>query len=172
MTFIAPDVERQFPPLQGGERAMLEGFLDWHRDTLLHKCSGLSGGQLKHASAEPSNLTLLGLVRHLTDVEHGWFCGRFAGERDHPRYNSQDNSDADFEEAGDADPEEAFKRYRVAVEAARASVAECDLDATFTHPSGKTASLRWLYLHMIEEYARHNGHADLLRERVDGTTGG
>ncbi|GAB3655375.1 DinB family protein [Glycomyces tarimensis] len=171
MDWIAPDTERRRPTLLADERAMLESFLDFHRDTLLVKCSGLTEAQLKHPSAEPSALTLLGLVRHMTDVEYWWFCDNFDGQTDYPHYRSEKNYDACFDEAASADPDEAFERYRAAVAAARDTAAPRHLDDTFTHPSGKTASLRWIYLHMIEEYARHNGHADLIRERIDGATG-
>ncbi|MCH7229271.1 DinB family protein [Glycomyces sp. L485] len=171
MSQLPSDVERQRPVLLADERAMLESFLNFHRDTLLVKCSGLAEEQLKHPSAEPSNLTLLGLVRHMTDVEYWWFCDNLDGQSDYPRYIAEDDIDACFNEAASADPDEAFERYRVAVDAARTAVADRNLDDTFTHPSGQTASVRWIYLHMIEEYARHNGHADLIRERIDGATG-
>ncbi len=152
---------------------LLEGFLDYHRDTLLKKCAGLDEEQLKRAAVEPSSLSLLGLVRHLVDVEYSWFCKRVDGQReaDLPCYGHDDDPDADFNEAPQADPAEAFERFRAAVKDAKEAAGRHGLDDTFEHPRHGTTSLRWVYLHMIEEYARHNGHADLLRERIDGSTG-
>jgi uncharacterized damage-inducible protein DinB len=158
MTWTAPEVGRPDGPLTGAERAMLQGFLDWHRATLLHKCTGLTGRQLAERTVPPSTLSLLGLVRHMAKVERTWFRRRFAGEP------------VDFE---DLDPDGAAADYARLVEEWRladAAVAGASLDDTFTH-DGEVHSLRLLYLHLIQEYARHNGHADLLRERLDGVTG-
>ncbi|XVU24338.1 DinB family protein [Actinoplanes sp. CA-054009] len=171
MTWTAPTPDRKGEPLTGPERPMLQGWLDWHRQTLLTKCAGLTAEQLKLASADPSNLTLLGLVRHMTDVERVWFRWRVAG--DHTvgsPYNSEDNPDGDFDDVAAADAEADFARFPQACADADRAVAGLDLDHEFTTPRG-ARSLRWVYLHMIEEYARHNGHADLLRERIDGATG-
>jgi uncharacterized damage-inducible protein DinB len=172
MDWIAPDRERQWPEFTGSERASLEQVLNAQRDTLLHKCSGLSEEQLKLASAKPSKLTLLGLVRHMTEVEHWWFRTNLLGDDSHPLYYRDEDPKACFTGAGESDPEEAFERFRVAVDAARAGAASRNLDDTFEIPWAKErGSLRWLYLYMIQEYARHNGHADLIRERIDGATG-
>jgi uncharacterized damage-inducible protein DinB len=150
---------------------MLEGWLEHHRDTLLHKCAGLTAEQLKEVSVPPSNLTLLGLVRHMAEVERGWFRRFVAGEDVTDIYCSPDNRDGDFDDVAGADPEVDFATFRAEVDAARRTVAGRSLDDTFTTPRRATArSVRWVYVHMIEEYARHNGHADLLRERIDGTT--
>ncbi|GAB3994773.1 DinB family protein [Glycomyces albus] len=163
-------MKRSRPDLTAPEREMLEGFLDFHRQTLLHKCSGLDDRRLRSASVEPSGLSLLGLVRHLTDVEYWWFRENLLGDTDFPSYHSDEAPDAVFDPSG-ADPEETFANYHTAVASAREAAASRNLDDTFEHPHGRPATLRWLYLHMIEEYARHNGHADLLRERIDGATG-
>jgi hypothetical protein len=174
MTWTAPHPHREGEPLTGPERAMLQGWLNWHRTTLLAKCAGLTADQLKIASVEPSTLTLLGLVRHLSYVERVWFRDRVAGDPTAtPLYVSADRPDADFEDAATADAEEAFATYERECAAADKAVAGLHLDQEFAMPHGHgIRSLRWVYLHMIEEYARHNGHADLIRERLDGTTGG
>jgi uncharacterized damage-inducible protein DinB len=173
MTWTAPPIERRHEPVVAGERAMLEGWLDYHRDTLLHKCQGLTAEQLKRRSVEPSSLSLLGLVRHMADVERSWFRRRVNGEADLPRlYHSDDNPDGEFDDVDTADAAADFATFRTEVELATAAVAGRSLDETFvSERSGKEISLRWVYVHMIEEYARHNGHADLVRERIDGTTG-
>jgi len=145
---------------------MLQAILDWHRATLLYKCQGLTGEQLAERAVPPSELSLLGLIRHMTRVERSWFRQRFADE---PVGNAYER-DADF---ADTEPGRAAADYARLTEEWRladASAVNAPLDATFTF-RGEAMSLRLLYLHMIEEYARHIGHADLLRERIDGTTG-
>ncbi len=172
MTWTVPVIDRPEPLGTGAERAMLQSWLDHHRMTLLRKCQGLTEEQLKSRSAEPSKLTLLGLVRHLTDVERAWFRKRALGEEIPYHYGTEADPDADFREAGDADAEYAVATFRAELEACDKAVAELPLEHTFVHPrTAEVLSLRWIYLHMIEEYARHNGHADLLRERIDGVTG-
>ena len=151
---------------------MLQGWLDWHRDTLLQKCTGLTADQLKRASAEPSNLTLLGLVRHMADVERSWFRQRVAGERIDGIFIGPGNIDGDFDDVAEADAEADFATFLAEVAACDAAVAGRSLEETFLHPRmGQEMNIRWVYVHMIEEYARHNGHADLIRERIDGVTG-
>jgi Protein of unknown function (DUF664) len=170
MTWTAPEVGRPDGPLTGDERAMLQGFLDWHRATLLHKCTGLTGRQLAERTVPPSTLSLLGLVRHMAKVERTWFRRRFAGEPVDALYDGGNRRNADFE---DLDPDGAAADYARLVEEWRltdAAVAGASLDGTFIH-DGEVHSLRLVYLHLIQEYARHNGHADLLRERLDGVTG-
>ncbi|MEU4469757.1 DinB family protein [Micromonospora sp. NPDC023888] len=173
-TWTAPEIDRTHEPLVGDERTMLEGWLDYHRDTLLHKCAGLTAEQLRTASVEPSGLSLLGLVLHMTAVERSWFRQRFTGQDLPDLYDFDTDNDADFHAATDADPEAAFAAFRAEVDAARAATAGRSLDETFTltrSDGTRTFNLRWAYVHMIEEYARHNGHADLIRERIDGVTG-
>lgn len=150
---------------------MLRGFVDYQRQTLLRKCQGLTAEQLRTPAVPPSRLTLAGLVRHLTDVERVWFRRRAVGIDLPPVFAVGDDREAPFD-VTEADPEADLATYRQEIEAAEAAVAGLSLDATFVHPRwGRTLSLRWVYLHMIEEYARHNGHADLIRERIDGATG-
>ena len=173
MTWTAPEVTRVTEPFTGGERAMLQGWLDWHRRTLLQKCSGLTGAQLKVRAVEPSTLSLLGLVRHMTEVERGWFY-QAAGQAEadiEPLYFTDDNPDGDFDDLDTADAEADFARYCAELPAVDRAVAGLPLEHEFATRRRGAISLRWVYLHMIEEYARHNGHADLLRERIDGTTG-
>ncbi|WP_419992944.1 DinB family protein [Streptomyces boninensis] len=172
MTWTAPEIARRYEPYVGSERTMLQGWLDFHRDTLLHKCTGLTAEQLKQASVPPSGLTLLGLVRHLAVVERSWFRIRFAGEDVKDLYITDDDPDGEFDNVAGADAEADFAVFRAEIVACDAAVAGRDLEETFVDPlGGKTRSLRWVYTHMIEEYARHNGHADLVRECVDGVTG-
>ena len=172
MTWTAPLISRQRTPIVAGERQMLEAWLDFHRQTLLGKCSGLTPGQLRQRSAPPSTLSLLGLVRHMTDVERGWFRRRIAGEDVGFLYSSEAEPDGEFDNVASADAEQDFAVYLREVELARQAAAGRELDATFYHTRHKAEmSVRWVYLHMIEEYARHNGHADLLRERIDSATG-
>jgi len=166
--------DRVEPPFLGGERAALEGWLDFHRDTLLTKCAGLDGEQLARRSVPPSTLSLLGLVRHLADVERGWFR-RTLDSRTHEQVPSlfygPDNEDGDFD---DVDPDRAdddLATYRAELAAAREVAARYQLDDEVISRRGNRMNLRWIMLHMIEEYARHNGHADLLRESIDGVTG-
>ncbi|WP_434442658.1 DinB family protein [Lentzea sp. E54] len=170
MTWTAPEVELTDEPLLGAERPMLEAWLDRHRATFLGNCAGLSGDQLATASTPPSNLTLLGLIRHLADVERVWFRIRLAGEDVKARYRTPGAPDGAFE---DLDPTRAEAEYADLVaemDESRAAVATRDLDDTFVHERVGEISVRWLYIHLIEEYAQHNGHADLIRERVDGRT--
>ena len=148
---------------------MLEGFLDFHRETLRWKCAGLTDEQLRAYSVPSSALTLLGLVRHITEVERWWFLP-FLGEEPEPVYFTDEKPNDDFDALDTVPPAEVFDRWAVEVERIRTTVAPMGLDAEFVR-RGKTFSLRWVYLHMIEEYARHNGHADLIREGVDGVTG-
>jgi len=157
------------PPQTGGEREQLEAWLDYHRETLLLKCAGLDEALLKTRSCPPSSLSLLGLLRHMTDVENGWFSD-FIGEY-RPRYHGPDNRDGDFDDLDSVPVAEVFDVFRAECDRSRAAAARHGLDDTYTDERDRIFSLRWLYLHMIEEYARHNGHADLLRERIDGVTG-
>jgi uncharacterized damage-inducible protein DinB len=172
MTWTAPEPPRSEPPIAGAERQQLDAWLDYHRQTLLAKCAGLTGEQLATASVPPSNLTLLGLVRHMAEVERSWFRTRFAAEPTGLIYCTDEQPDADFENIDPAAAEQDYATYLREVELARAAVAQRDLDETYFNAYHKgDMDLRWIYVHMIEEYARHNGHADFLRERIDGATG-
>ncbi|TXS42832.1 DinB family protein [Streptomyces sp. t39] len=165
--------ERTEPTTTAGEREMLTGFLDYHRETLLMKCAGLSDAQLRTPSVTPSTLTLMGLVRHLADVERWWFRMVTAGEEIEALYYSDEDPDGDFRATEATTWEATLADWRAEVEAAREVTAARGLDdvGVRTSRKGEPFSLRWVLTHMIEEYARHNGHADLLREAIDGVTG-
>ncbi|WP_433498407.1 DinB family protein [Sphaerimonospora sp. CA-214678] len=173
MNWIAPRIDRIEVPPVGDERALLEAWLDHHRQTLLLKCAGLTADRLKLRAVEPSSMSLLGLVRHMAEVERSWFRRRFTGEPVGFLYRDPEtNPDGDFDDVDTADAEADFATFAREIELARAATAGHSLEETFHHSRRNTdMSLRWVYLHMIEEYARHNGHADLLRERIDGVTG-
>jgi uncharacterized damage-inducible protein DinB len=165
-------VERIDPPLVAQERGMLDAWLDYHRATLAVKCEGLTDDQLRARAVPPSSLSLLGLVRHMGEVERSWFRRVLGGEQAPPRYYSDENPDGDFDDVAGAGVAEAFGYWRDECAHARERVAAApSLDVTGTGRSGDRYSLRWIMVHMIEEYARHNGHADLLRERIDGAVG-
>jgi uncharacterized damage-inducible protein DinB len=173
MTWTAPEVSRTEPPTVAGERAALEGWLDFHRETLLFKCQGLTGEQLVKRAVAPSSLSLLGLVRHMAEVERSWFRRRLAGQDELGFLYCSDaapDGDFDFAEASEAAAD--FATFTRECELARQAAEGRSLDDTFRHTGREeTIDLRWVYLHMIEEYARHNGHADILREQIDGVTG-
>ena len=174
MTWTAPEVTRPEPPLVAGERETLDAWLDFHRNTLLQKCAGLTAGQLKQRAVEPSGLALLGLVRHMTDVERWWFRIHAANADVPFRYWTDDDPDGDFNNLDAADAAADLAAYRDEIIQARAAVRGKDLDEVVTshgHHPERVRDTRWIYVHMIEEYARHNGHADLIRERIDGVTG-
>ncbi len=170
MSWIAPEVPRGHPePLVSDERTMLEGWLEWQRTTLLRKCAGLTGEQLARRAVPPSKLSLLGLIRHLAKAERLWFRQRAGGE-DLPRIYPA--GEADFHGAEAADAEADYATLLAEMKACRTVAARASLDDEFTMESwDRRVSVRWVHIHMIEEYARHNGHADLLRERIDGVTG-
>jgi len=166
------DDSRQPVPLVGGEREILTGFLEWHRQTVALKCAGIPPERLSEMSIAPSGMSLHGLVRHLAGVERWWFRIQFAGEDLPLLYYSDDDPDQDFG-ALDGDVEEALAVWRAECEVSRSIVAAAEsLGQTGTRKrDGQPFSLRWLLADMIAEYARHAGHADLLRERIDGQTG-
>jgi uncharacterized damage-inducible protein DinB len=171
--WTAPEVERTPVPRISGERQALEARLDFHRLTLLDKCSGLTSDQLKLRAVPPSRLSLLGLVRHMTEVER-WWSRMHAGQIDLPFPYDPDSSGADFEALDDADAAANMGAFKQEIQLARATLAQKQLDDVVPsrgHHPERTRDIRGIYLHMIEEYARHNGHADLLRERIDGATG-
>ncbi|MEU1404410.1 DinB family protein [Streptomyces sp. NPDC005728] len=166
--------ERHEPAQNAGERAMLEGWLDYHRQTLAWKCEGLTDEQLRTASVPPSQLSLMGLVRHMADVERGWFRKVLMGDDPGPIYYSDEDRDGEFRLTDSDTWKEAYGTWQAEIETARRNAAGFGLDDLSRGRSRSTDepfSLRWIYTHMIEEYARHNGHADLVRERIDGATG-
>jgi uncharacterized damage-inducible protein DinB len=153
-----------------GDRASLTGFLDFQRETLAMKCQGLSGDQLRLRAVPTSALTLLGLVRHTAEVERSWFGVVLAGE-DSPFFWAKSTGEPAAFEVEGADVDEAFAVWHQACEKSRAAAdAVQSLEHTVEF-RGRDYSLRYILTHMIEEYARHNGHADLLREAIDGTVG-
>jgi uncharacterized damage-inducible protein DinB len=167
---------RPEPPDSGPELQALTGFLDWQRETILLKTEGLTREQLAQP-LPPSSLTLAGLLNHLALVEDTWFRVRFAGLPDDALWAGHDwdaDPDWEFRTATELEPEELRDRYRQACARSREVVAQADgLDqlSLGTSRAGNHWDLRWVLLHMLEETARHAGHADLLREAVDGTVG-
>ncbi|MFD3541058.1 DinB family protein [Streptomyces sp. NPDC058662] len=165
---------RPEPSTTAGERDMLDGWLDYHRSTLAWKCSGLGDAQLRQTPLKPSELSLMGLVRHMAEVERYWFREIMLGEDLPELYCTREEPDGDFHFT-DADTWAAAEQvWQTEVELARQAAAGRPLEQESdpaAHHRGETFSLRWVYTHMIEEYARHNGHADLLREHTDGSTG-
>ena len=166
----SPDT-RTDPPPTGDERSTLEGFLDFHRETLLWKCAELTPDQLRLRPLATTNLSLHGLVRHLADVERGWFRRGAAGEDAPPIFYTDDDVELDIDPPADADPLADVETFKAEVSAVKEAVRDRPLDGTFVSRRGQTISLRWVYVHMIEEYARHNGHADLIRQAIDGAVG-
>jgi hypothetical protein len=171
MTWTAPEVTRPGGSLCADEPELLRGLLDWHRATLLVKCAGLTGEQLATAPIPQSNLTLLGLIRHLSKVERIWFRRRYRGERVENLYSTPERPDADFEDVDPARAEADYGRLLAEQEASREATAGASLDSMLVDPGPEPATLRFVFVHMIGEYARHNGHADMLRQCLDGVTG-
>jgi hypothetical protein len=171
--WTAPAADRAEPERIADERTALDQILDYQRATLLTKCAGLTAAQLKERAVPPSTLSLLGLVRHMTEVERWWFR-MHANAEDLDFIFDPDGSGLDFDAIADADAASDLATYQAEIVAARAALAGKDLDTVVPsrgdHPD-RTRDIRWIYLHMIDEYGRHNGHADLLRERIDGQTG-
>ncbi|MFI2348716.1 DinB family protein [Streptomyces sp. NPDC019443] len=165
-------VERVGPPLTSGERETLRAFLDYHRATLAMKTEGLSDEQLRRQSMPPSTLSLLGLVRHMAEVERAWFRRVINGE-DIPYVWSDEGDYQVAYDASESTRAEAFEAWQTEVEHARRIDERAEsLDVTgYQAKWGEDVSLRLVMLHLIHEYARHNGHADFLREGIDGTVG-
>jgi len=174
VTWVVPPAPHRDDPAQTlDERGTLNAFLEFHRLTFSRKLEGLTLEQLRIRAA-PSTMSLLGLVRHLADVERGWWRGGVAGETVWPNYYSPEDPDGDFDNVDDVDTEDAVSALADLAEQqerARAIVAAHSLEDTFEHRRQGTTSVRWTLVHLVEEYARHNGHADLLRERIDGSVG-
>ena len=166
-----PDDNRIELPSVGDERELLIASLDWHRKTFELKCSGVPPERLSEKGVPPSDLSLHGLLRHLAGVERWWFRQQFRGENVPMLYYTDEDPNQDFEDLA-GDPAEAFAVWRAECERSRQIVARASLEQTgIRRSTGKPISLRRILVDMIAEYARHNGHADLLRERIDGATG-
>jgi hypothetical protein len=163
--------ERIFPPPTAAERELLVAFLAFERATFRMKCDDLTAEQLRMRSVPSSTMSLLGLVRHLAEVERNWLRRGIAGEDAPPIYFSEHTPDGDFDDIDTPDPDEAFATWQRECDAGDAIIAAHSLDDVDVRAEEEGDSLRWILVHMIEEYARHNGHADLLRERIDGVTG-
>ncbi|MEW2446728.1 DinB family protein [Streptomyces parvulus] len=166
--------ERREPAPDADERTMLEGWLEYHRQTLAWKCEGLTDEQLRTASVSPSGLTLMGLVRHMAEVERSWYRRVLAAEDAGPIHYSDEDPDGDFRVTASDTWQETLATWQGEIEAARRNAEGFPLDEMGRGRHARTGerfSLRWIHTHMIEEYARHNGHADLIRESLDGATG-
>jgi uncharacterized damage-inducible protein DinB len=170
---------RPEPPLAADEVGTLLGFLDYQRATLAWKCAGLDAAGLR-ATTAASSMTLGGMLKHMAYVEDSWFSRWLHGRDPHPPWDTVDwkaDRDWDWHSAAEDPPEELRALWQDAVARSRSLAAEALGDgglerlARRTWPDGRAPSLRWILVHMIEEYARHNGHADLLRESVDGQVG-
>jgi uncharacterized damage-inducible protein DinB len=164
------DPRRTEPAYVLPERAMLEGWLEFHRTTLLLKCEGLDDAQRKARPIPTSNLSLHGLVRHMAEVERGWFCAVLMQAAAPDIWYDPAIEDSELVPLDDADWEADLAVWQTECRQSRAAAQARELDDVGSR-NGTPCSLRWIYVHMIEEYARHNGHADLIRELVDGTVG-
>jgi hypothetical protein len=156
------------------ERVLFNGFLDFQRDTLDWKCSRLLDEQLRTHAVPVSNATLLGLLRHMAEVERFWFREVWSGEQfETSMYTRTEDPDEDWNDLEADTGAAAYARWRAEVALSRAVVAGTeDFGTVFTRlDTGERVSARWILIHMVEEYARHNGHADLLRENIDGEVG-
>ena len=164
--------DRIDPDLASDERTTLVQFLDWYRATVFLKVEGLTDEQAARRSTPPSPLSLLGIVRHMAEVERSWFRRRFAGESAPPIFYTDADRNRDIDPPEGATLIEALAALEIEIAAARPIEAAADLDQ---HGAvlleGEPVNMRWILVHMIEEYARHCGHMDLLREAVDGQTG-
>ena len=171
---------RPEPPLAADETATILGFLEFHRATVAWKCAGLDAAGLG-ATVGPSSMTLGGLLKHLAKVEDIWCSRRLHGRDPEPPWDSKDSEadpDWDWHSAAEDSPEELLRLWQDAAARSRSLVAEALADGGLDRPAawiddryGVAPNLRWILVHLVEEYARHNGHADLLRESVDGRTG-
>jgi uncharacterized damage-inducible protein DinB len=165
------DPRRGEPSFVLDERDMLEAWLEYHRTTLLLKCEGLTDVERKSRPVSTSKLSLHGLVRHMAEVERGWFRRTLLSESDAPSiWYDPAVEDSELVPLEGAEWQADLEAWQAECEASRSAAATHPLDATGLR-HGEPCSLRWIYVHMIEEYARHNGHADLIREIIDGSVG-
>ena len=164
------DPRRQEPDGVLPERQMLEAWLEFHRTTLLLKCEGLDDAAPKARPVATSSLSLHGLVRHMAEVERNWFRRTLLEEKVPPIFSDPDVPDSELVPLDDASWEADLAAWHEECEASRRAAAGHDLDDTGRR-RGRPYSLRWIYMHMVEEYARHNGHADLIRELLGGSVG-
>jgi uncharacterized damage-inducible protein DinB len=168
--FHAP--ERPELLFSGEERPQLDSWLEFCRATLLYKCDGLDLEQLEVRPVVGSALSLLGIIRHMTYVEQAWFERIFTGRDVTEHYKRVDDRDADFHDLDKIPLDQVLANFEAAVATSRRCAFGHDLsEASAKVSRGRSTDLRWIYVHMIEEYSRHNGHADLIRELIDGATG-
>ena len=160
-------------PLTSDEFTMVSDFLDEHRDALQRKCSGLTDEQLRLRSVPPSSMSLMGIMRHMFEVERWWFRHYVDGQVYESLLWAEDNPDGDFDDIDEVTGAETLEMWREECDHSRFvihGVESLDQLAAFER-NDSAVSVRWIMMHMIQEYARHNGHADLIRERIDGVTG-
>jgi uncharacterized damage-inducible protein DinB len=173
------DHGRPEPPIAADEKATILGFLDYQRATMAWKCRGLNAAGLS-VKVAASSMTLGGMLKHLAYVEDYWFSQRLHGNNRRSPFDTVDwkaDPDWDWHSAADDTPDELFALWQDSVVRSRTLVDQALADGGFERlarqpwPNGESPSLRWIVVHMIEEYGRHNGHADLIRESIDGETG-
>lgn len=164
---------RANPPTAGSERETLLGFLGFQRQTFQAKCAGLDHVALSARSVAPSSMSLLGLVRHLTDVERFWVRSNLLGRADAPLYWRQDGQDTDFEHPASSEElvRSSWNAWHQETELSDAALVQQPMDKCVSVSGHGEVSVRWILVHLVEEYSRHNGHADLLRECIDGVVG-
>jgi hypothetical protein len=169
---MSPAETRPDPPMIADERTMLTVWLDYQRATLLWKCEGLDGVALARRGVPPSALSLLGLLRHMALVEWWWFDHIFTGSDTPEPISTVEDHDADFNDLDASRSDADMTLFLEQCDLSRSIVAATEsLDTVSILIEKPPVSLRWIMVHMIEEYARHNGHADLLREQIDGAVG-
>ena len=168
---MLPSVTRTDPPMTGDERTMVTVWLDFQRSTLLWKCELLDGDALARRGVPPSPLSLLGIVRHMALVEWSWFERVFAADGSPQPVPTEPDVDADFHDIDPARAMDDIAMFQRQCDVSRAIVAGAESLDVLAANAKNAVSLRWIMIHMIEEYARHNGHADLLREQIDGAVG-
>jgi hypothetical protein len=156
------------PPRIADERTMLESWLDYWRASLLHKCAGLTAAQMVERSCPPSPMSMIGLVRHMVEMERG-YAYRLADRETPLLYCTDDSPEGDFEDVSPDAVEADLATYRVHCDRSREILSGLSLDDLFGRD--ERYSVRWVHHYLIKEYARHLGHADLVRERVDGAVG-
>jgi hypothetical protein len=170
MVFRSPIV-RPDPPAVADERTALGAWLDFHRATLLMKLDGLGDEQLRR-SVVPSGTSLLGLVKHLTETEHGWFVNEYGQLGEDPLFETEDDPEAGFRIEPHETTAAIVDSYVAMCERCRSIVAAApSFDQTVPNHRRGRIDLRRIMIHMIEETARHNGHADIIRELIDGVVG-
>jgi len=172
MMAVIDEVDESRQLLIGSEADVLAAMIDFYRSTLLRKCQGLSAEQLTLASAPPSNLTLRGLLQHMTEVDRYWFEECIEGRDLPPIYSSDSHPDGDFEALDTCPVDAVVERFRTVCESSRRIAASHSLEEV-VHSSayGRPMSIRFILVHMVDEYARHCGHADLIRQAIDGEVG-